>query len=121
MHVTCNFTACKIFNTQVEKYLKNKGEIQQYKIVTISLSTNSILNTHINTEGINGFDQQIKEKQKSKISNEFSFQNNGKLFSLQMYKVLPCLDFFFDFPAWHLHESLIFSGFVKEPSDIKCF
>lgn len=95
--MTGNFTAGKIFNTKVKNYLENEGEIQQYKIITISTGSNSILDTHINTKGINGFDQQIEEKQKCKISNEFSFQNNGKLFSLQMYKVLPCLDFFFDF------------------------
>ena len=99
-----NFTACEIFNAQVKQYLENEGKVQQYKIVSIRSGSHGILDTHINTKGINGFDQQIEEKQKGKISNEFSFQNNGKLFSLQMYKVLSCLDSFFNFCPWQIDE-----------------
>jgi hypothetical protein len=115
------FTSGKIFNAKVKNYLENEGKVKKDKIITICTGSNGILDTHINAEGINGFDQQIEEKQKGKISNEFSFQNNGKLFSLQMYKVLPCLDSFFDFRPWQKDEFLIKSGFVKEPSDIRHF
>jgi hypothetical protein len=74
--VPCNFTARKVFYTQVKQYLKNQSEAQKNKITAITSSSNCILHSDIDTKGINRLDDQIQGKKEGKVRDEFPFQNS---------------------------------------------
>jgi hypothetical protein len=52
-----NFPTCKIFDSQVKNDLKYDRKIQKYEIIAIIPDANGILHSHIDTEGINWFNE----------------------------------------------------------------
>ena len=78
--MTSDVSAVETVNSKVIKNLQQIGEIQQCKVNSISFSTNSILNSSVNTKNKKWLDQQIDRNQKDNIDKKLSVHSANLVF-----------------------------------------
>lgn len=59
--ILCNIPVVEIGNSEIEKYIEKKREIEDGKIESEIFSTNHILHSPVDAENPERFDQQVKE------------------------------------------------------------
>ena len=72
MGILCNILIVEIGNSNIEQYVKNEGKVKYRKIDSKVFSTNYVLDGTIDAKNIEGFNQQVKQQQKTKISKKFT-------------------------------------------------